>query len=49
MRQHIMQNNFNYNKWLITGVEDGWIYVDKETWEDYLKAKKEENNGNKNN
>ena len=33
--------SLDYNKWLTTGVEDGWIYVDKSTWESYLKAKKE--------
>ena len=25
--------------WLITGVEDGWIKVDQETWRQYLLAK----------
>ena len=25
--------------YLITGVEDGWIKVDKETWKEYLQAK----------
>ena len=44
-----MQNNFNYNKWLIIGVEDGWIHVDKETWNDYLKAKAKENIDKENN
>lgn len=27
------------DEWLVTGVEDGWIKVDKETWEEYLQAK----------
>lgn len=36
-----MQKDFDYIQWLITGVEDGWIYVDKNTWKEYLKAKKE--------
>lgn len=27
------------DEWLVTGVEDGWIKVDKETWEKYLQAK----------
>lgn len=26
--------------YLVTGVEDGWIKVDKETWKEYLEAKK---------
>ena len=34
-------NKKEYKEWLITGVEDGWIYVDKNTWNEYLKAKKE--------
>ena len=45
-----MQNNFNYDKWLIIGVEDGWIHVDKETWKEYLKIKeinKKDNNNAK--
>jgi len=25
--------------YLVTGVEDGWIHVDKETWKRYLEAK----------
>lgn len=25
--------------YLVTGVEDGWIKVDKKTWEEYLKSK----------
>ena len=29
----------DYDEHLVTGVEDGWIKVDKETWEEYLKAK----------
>ena len=29
----------DYNEWIVTGVEDGWIKTDKETWEEYLKAK----------
>ena len=29
---------------IITGIEDGWIYVDKDIWNEYLKAKKEINN-----
>lgn len=29
---------------LITGVEDGWIKVDQEAWEEYLKAKERINN-----
>ena len=28
------------DEYLVTGVEDGWIKVDKETWEEYLKNKK---------
>ena len=33
---------------LITGVEDGWIKVDKETWKEYLKLKRRGNeNGRK--
>lgn len=27
------------DEWLVTGVEDGWIEVDKETWKEYLQAK----------
>ena len=34
-------NKKEYNQWLIIGIEDGWIYVDKDTWNEYLKAKKE--------
>ena len=29
-------------KYLITGVEDGWIKVTEEVWTEYLKAKEKE-------
>lgn len=28
-----------YEEFLVTGVEDRWIHVDKETWAEYIKAK----------
>ena len=28
------------DEYLVTGVDDGWIKVDKETWNEYLEAKK---------
>ena len=30
---------FVEDRYLVTGVEDGWIKVDKETWEEYLQAR----------
>ncbi len=31
--------DINDDNYLITGVEDGWIKVDKKVWQEYLKAK----------
>lgn len=28
------------DRYLVIGVDDGWIYVDEETWNEYLEAKK---------
>ena len=33
-------NNKEKDMYLVIGVEDGWIKVDKEVWQEYLKAKK---------
>lgn len=37
-------NNKKDDVYLITGVEDGWIKVDKKVWQEYLKAKEREIN-----
>lgn len=34
-------NKKEYNQYLVTGVEDGWIEVGRDTWNNYLEAKKE--------
>ena len=34
-------NKKEYNQYLVTGVEDGWIEVGRDIWDKYLKAKKE--------
>lgn len=32
-------NNKEKDMYLVTGVEDGWIKVDKKVWQEYLEAK----------